>query len=199
MFLLIGCKFQEKRRSTRRMSGVHFNEAATPPRLSTEKSRDQPGKRPLAGTFPPLRTADSKAFAKGPPPTSSGIESKVSGIESNNLRDASKVSEGPCGASYRPEASRHWPVGHACAAEGRDGVPQGPAASSQSACRQASGTVGEMACRGAPQRRVSPLAGRQAEQLEPFSFVDDVHLLEFSLGLREIEDALDDSDDPNSP
>lgn len=58
---------------------------------------------------------------------------------------------------------------------------------------------GEMACHGAPQRRVNPLAVRQAEQLEPFSFVDDVHLLEFGLGLREIEDALDDSDDPNSP
>lgn len=58
---------------------------------------------------------------------------------------------------------------------------------------------GETTCHRAPQRRVSPLAGRQAEQLEPFSFVDDVHLLEFSLGLREIEDALDDGDDPNSP
>ena len=58
---------------------------------------------------------------------------------------------------------------------------------------------GETACRRVPQRRVSPLADRQAEQLEPFSFVDDVHLLEFGLGLREVEDALDDGDDPNGP
>ena len=58
---------------------------------------------------------------------------------------------------------------------------------------------GETACHGGPQRRVNPLAVRQAKQLEPFSLVDDVHLLEFSLGLREIEDALDDGDDPNSP
>lgn len=58
---------------------------------------------------------------------------------------------------------------------------------------------GEMACHGAPQRRVNPLADRQAERLKPFSFVDDVHLLEFGLGLREIENALDDGDDPNSP
>ena len=58
---------------------------------------------------------------------------------------------------------------------------------------------GEMACHETPQRRVNPLAGRQAEQLKPFALVDDVHLLEFGLGLREIEDALDDGDDPNSP
>ena len=48
---------------------VHFNEAATLPRLSTEKSRDQSSKRPLAGPFPPLRTTGAGAFAKGPPPT----------------------------------------------------------------------------------------------------------------------------------
>ena len=58
---------------------------------------------------------------------------------------------------------------------------------------------GETACRRAPQRRVNPLAVRQAEQLEPFAFVDDVHLLELGLGLRQIEDALDDGDDPNGP
>ena len=58
---------------------------------------------------------------------------------------------------------------------------------------------GETTCRRAPQRRARPLADRQAEQLEPFSFVDDVHLLELGLGLREIEDALDDGDDPNGP
>lgn len=58
---------------------------------------------------------------------------------------------------------------------------------------------GEMACHGAPQRRARPLADRQAERLEPLAFIYHVHLLEFGLGLREIENALDDGDDPNSP
>lgn len=58
---------------------------------------------------------------------------------------------------------------------------------------------GETACRRAPQRRVNPPAGRQAEPLEPFSFIYHVHLLELGLGLREVEDALDDGDDPNGP
>ena len=58
---------------------------------------------------------------------------------------------------------------------------------------------GEPACRRAPQRRVNPLAVRQAEQLKPLALVYHVHLLEFGLGLREVEDALDDGDDPNGP
>ena len=58
---------------------------------------------------------------------------------------------------------------------------------------------GETACHGGPQRRVNPPAGRQAEQLEPLALVDDVHLLKLGLGLREVEDTLDDGDDPDGP
>ena len=47
---------------------VHFNEATTPPRLSTEKSRDQSSKRPLAGPFPPLRTPGARGVRHSPSP-----------------------------------------------------------------------------------------------------------------------------------
>ena len=51
-----------------------------------------------------------------------------------------KVSEGRSGASYSAEASEHWPLGHARAAEVEDGVPERPAASTHSVGCQADGT-----------------------------------------------------------
>ena len=56
------------------------------------------------------------------------------------IRGSAKVSEGPCGARNSPEARRHRPLGHAAEAEGEGRVPQGPAASSSSAGRQAGGS-----------------------------------------------------------
>lgn len=43
--------------------------------------------------------------------------------------------------------------------------------------------------------------GREAAgtKLEPLALVQHVDLLEFSLGLREVQDALDDGDDPDHP
>ena len=63
--------------------------------------------------------------------------SRPSGPE---IRGSAKVSEGPCGARNSPEARRHRPLGHAAEAEGEGRVPQGSAASSSSAGRQAGGS-----------------------------------------------------------
>ncbi len=49
------------------------------------------------------------------------------------LTGPTKVSEGRPGASYSPETRGHWPLGHAPAVEGEDGVPGRPAASSGAA------------------------------------------------------------------
>ena len=51
-------------------------------------------------------------------------------------RRSSRVSEGACGARNRPEARRHWPLGHAAAAEGRGRVPQATHSVERSVGRQ---------------------------------------------------------------
>ena len=65
---------------------VHFNEATTPPRLSTEKSRDQSSKRPLAGPFQPLRTTGAGAPAIALPQQTRGRKAQTSGTPPRSAR-----------------------------------------------------------------------------------------------------------------